>query len=277
MSAIDLLSDMIAHDATWPYEAAQAGRGYECLVTAGFVSSEGVVGSVLCEECDDTHESAVWFHEGKYGYFCDQVGFVSVDRSRFVGLLPDVQALVASIASLLKCKNRKPTPIYGKTFRIGALETDTGDLTVYFHPRLQNEDDLSELNTALTRGARSTYSLVLTAAGTLTWGHAKTARLSEVFEIDEETGSLHTNADLYTLAGVTLKRGAGRPKKYAEKVLNIVWERSHNGIAIGGLNAEARTIVQEFSKRYPDEECPSESTIRREIRKFRAGSKVGQN
>lgn len=277
MRAIELLSDIVAYNGPWRVEALQDQHGYEVLAQSSLIKSNGLVSSVLCEACDDPHDAAVAWSDPHYGYFCDEAGFVTLDRSSFESVSADIQAIVASIAACLECKNRKTKPIHGKTFRIGVLEFATGDLAIYFHPRILNDGDLSELNTAMSKEVRTSYVIVLTAAGHLVWGNAKTARLSDVFEISEKDCGFKAIADIRTLAGIPEKRSAGRPTIYHDKLFGILEERTANGSTLPGVNEEKRALRDAYASQYPGAPLPSDSTLKRSIREFRSGSKMGQN
>lgn len=61
---------------------------------------------------------------------------------------------------------------------------------LYFHPRLQTEDDVRDLQSSLSREPRSDRVLVVTAQGSFALEGVSVVRLDDLVEVDLETGNL---------------------------------------------------------------------------------------
>ena len=272
MSAATLLCEIIAQGAKASAGTFRSRAGYHALILQGLVQESGVVQSIQCDDCDDPHDAEVVFESGQYGYFCPENGFVAIERSDLTGVKSDLQTLTSFISAALGCNRRKGTPVSGSTWRVGALDTIAGDLTIYFHPRLQSCEDLHELEAALQREVVSPFRLILTAAGSLNVPGAKSARLDEVLELDPVSGDLVEYSDLRVIVKVPLENSGGRPNVYGKKLDTIIRTRIGNGQALLGRNEEGKAILDVFRKQFQNEKPPSLPTIMRYLTKARGGS-----
>lgn len=246
--------------------------GFGALIRQELVQEVGLVQSLLCNECREAHDAEVIFENDHYGYFCPEIGFVPIDRAKLVGIEPVLQNLVAELADALECKRRKTSPIHGQTWRIGAVETDSGDLVIYFHPLLLDMQHISDFAAALRFEPRPAFGLVLTARGSLTAPGFETVQLDNLIELDPATDALRVMTDIRHLAGVPAKRSGGRPKTYGSELTDLIWLRVNQGIALSGLNEEAKAIHAVFCATFPEGKNPSLSTVKRRLTKFRGGS-----
>ncbi len=272
MSAATLLCEIIAQGAKASAGTFRPRAGYHALILQGLVQESGVVQSIRCDDCDEPHDAEVVFKNGQYGYFCPEIGFVSIERSDLAGVKSDLQTLISLISGALDCKRRKGTPICGSTWRVGTLDTIAGDLTIYFHPRLQSGEDLCELQAALRREVISPFRLILTAAGSLEVPGTKSARLDEVLELDPVSGDVVECSDLRVIVEAPLENSGGRPNVYREKLDIIIRTRMGNGQALSGRNEEGKAILDVFRMQFQNEKPPSLPTIRRYLTKARGGS-----
>jgi hypothetical protein len=112
---------------------------------------------------------------------------------------PHVPKLIESLADAFQCKRRKAAALHGATWRVGAVETGQGNVTLFFHPSLRDETDLRALGDALSREVRSGWKLIITAEGALPVDGAATVNLGEVVELDDEEGHLVPLSDPCTL------------------------------------------------------------------------------
>jgi hypothetical protein len=60
----------------------------------------------------------------------------------------------------------------------------------------------------------------------------------------------------------------GSPGKDPHLVDEMIADRRSRGIALANNSAEARAIVEELKKRYPDRDPPAEKTIRNKLTKL---------
>lgn len=269
---IDLLCEIIAQDAKASAKTFQHRSRYEALIGSGLLAEGGIAQSVSCSDCETPHDAEVVHHGGQYGYWCPDIGFVPVDRSTLVGVAPDWKELVARLADVFGCKRRKSTPVRGTTWRVGAIETITGDLTIYVHPRLLTGQDVRDAEAAIRSEIGSAFTIILTAVGSLDVPGANTALLSEVINLDPHSSALIALVNLSAAAGVPPELPGGRPNVFGDRLRAIIASRARASGAISGRNAEASAILEAFGHAFPGERTPSISTIRRYLSEFRSGS-----
>lgn len=270
MGGVETLESIVAQRGKASMRYYQCRNGFDLIVGAGLVRVGGVVQSVPCDACDTPHDAEVAFADGTYGIYCSEAGFVPLDVASISAIEPDTQKLVSELASAFDCKRRKSAPIHGKTWRIGAVDTPTGDLALYFHPTLQDDIDVREVQAAFANEVGSAFRLILTAKGTLSASGSKTARLSEMVELASATQAFVPIANPRTIAGAPQAANYGRPSPYADKLASLIGQRANAGHTLNGHNAEAR--AQLYRARHPDEPAPSLPTIKRFITKYRTGS-----
>ncbi|QIE41626.1 hypothetical protein G5B39_06455 [Rhodobacteraceae bacterium SC52] len=272
MTAATLLCAMVAQGGKVSADFYGANDGFAALVRHGYLHQAGVLASVVCDECDAPHSVPVVYEADGYGYFCPDLGFLPLDAVRLTALSPDIPKLIFRLAEALGCRQRKLSSVYGETWRIGAAQTDTAPVMLYFHPSLETEDDARALQHALAREARSEWRLVVTAQGALPMAGLATVRLDELAEINVMTGALRVIADPSALVGLPSKNPGGRPSAHGDVLRPLIEGRIRNGAAVIGLNAEAREVRDVFVTKYPDRPLPSDSAVKRYIREARGGS-----
>jgi hypothetical protein len=246
--------------------------GFDLLAESGLVRCRGVVQSISCESCDEPHDAEVIFESGSYGIYCPDAGFAGLTPLSVEAVQPDIGRLVSEIADTLDCKRRKSTPVQGDTWRIGAIETPTGDLVLYFHPCLQTEQDVREVEAALLHEVGAVFRLIVTAFGALKALNATSIQLADIVEFVHGAGSLAIVADPRTVAGAPQTPKNGRPSPYADKLSSLVLRRIEDGSSLPGLNEEARAIAVVYGVKHKPEQVPSISTIKRRLTDLRAGS-----
>lgn len=272
MSATARLCEIITQGGKVFVDFYDGDDGFAGLVRHGYMRGSGVSSSVVCDECDSPHSAPVVYEGEKYGYFCPDIGFLPLCPARLAAFSPDIPKLIKRLADAFGCRQRKSSSIHGKTWRIGAVQTDAATVTIYFHPTLETEDDARALQDALGREARSEWRLVVTAQGALPMAGLTTVRLDEFVEIDIITGELSVVADLAYLAGLPRKNLGGRPAEHGDLLRPLIEGRIREGAAVDGVNAEADEVRDAFASKYPDRPIPSESAIKRYIRQARGGS-----
>lgn len=261
MSPIALLCGIIAQSRKVAANTHRDCDAYGSLVTAGLVQAQGLVQSVLCDACDIGHDAAITFEDGRYGHTCPESGFVPVERDDLIAVAPDFEALTTQIAAALDCDHRKPRSIGERTWHIGTLRSETADIAVYFHDRLQTSQDLQALETALRGQVRASFGLVLTAHGTLPVPSLTTAPLDQVFRFDAAHSGLVAEADPAILVGAPITRKGGRPTIYGDRIKAIIADRAETGCTTKSKNAEIRAIQADYATRFPGDPTPSRSAI----------------
>ena len=270
--AIDLLCDIIAEGGKASAAAYRERPGYTALIRSGLLQESGIIQSVGCVECDTPHDAEVVHQGGDYGYWCPDLGFVRVERAALVAVAPDWSVLIAKLADAFACKRRKSTPVQGTFWRIGAIETPRGDLTIYLHPRLLTGEDIRDADAALLSQFRSAYTIVLTAVGALPLRGATIVPLNDVVDLDQVTGALIAISKLEDTAGIAPEPQGGAPNLFGDRVKAIIALRQQSGDALPGRNAEAKAILEAFHRAHPGDTAPSLPTVKRYLSEARTGS-----
>ena len=271
MNALGLLGEIIAAGGKPAASAYRDRPGYAALLRYGFLQEVGVASSVVCDDCSMPHSAQIVFEGGRYGYYCPDLGYVSLDQANIQALRPGIGQLVGALAEALGCKRRRQTPVHGQTWRIGMLEAEPGGVMLYVHPKLQSEVDAQELSDALSREVRAQWRLIVTSAGTIPVAGAQAVRLDDFAELNAETGALRIHASPADLLGMQRKTSGGRPNEFSLLLSEISAERDRYGVALSGRNEEAKAILAAFKQSYPDKRPPSLSTVRDHVSKCRAG------
>ena len=179
------------------------------------------------------------------------LSFVALERDEIAGVEPDIGELVDALVSTFGCKRRNSKPIHGATWRVGVIGTDQGGVAVYLHPRLQDGNDLHDLEAALRSEVGFAFSLVLTAWGSLAVAGSKTVNSADMVDLDPAASVLIAISDLPAIAGVRPLRGSGTPNRFGADLKAIIAERIRNGCMLPGTNEEARAIIEVFHARHP--------------------------
>lgn len=245
---------------------------YHQLKKMGLIQDNGVVQSLCCNECDHPHDAAVVYDGDRYGYFCPDLGFVDKDRTEIAAVQTNVSGFIAKLADDLNCKRRKSSTIAGNTWRVGAIETHAGDISVYFHPVLRDASDLNDLKSALALEVKGRFGLVLTASGLLSIAPFNTVALANCISFDQTSGKFRVSADIETMVGVPQIKTGGRPNIYKSNIENIMIARSREGRSLKGRNEEAQGILGEYRTHFPSGNVPSSSAVKRYVTEIRRGS-----
>lgn len=272
MSPLTLFYEIMALGGKAAAVSYRDNAGFAVLLRYGFLREAGLLSSVVCDDCENPHAAPVVFEGGRYGHHGPDLGFVALDRMDVQAVMPDPRYLIERLAELTGCKRRKQTPVLDQTWRIGALETDAGEIMLYFHPKLQNEEDARDLEHALGREVRARWRLIVTAVGTLPVAGARTVQLDDLATLDAETGALRILIPLADLVGVPRKNKGGRPSEHSAALAEIISDRKKSGAELAGLNAEAKAIRSDFETLHPGLFAPSEATVKRHLAKARGGS-----
>lgn len=270
MNAIELLCDIIAQGTLASAASYRANEGYSELLGHGYLQEAGIISSVTCAECDVAHDAEIIFESDQYGYFCPELGFVPVARDDIVGLTPSLPSLIERLAEGFTCKRRKATPLHGQTWRIGALESEHGDVMLYFHPRLLSEDDARGLTEALAREMNSPWQLIVTAKGWLPIEQTIVVSLIDLVELDSEDGRLIPKMDLHAALGIPQGKKNGRPNQFGSQLRDLIQDRIINGQALPGRNEEAEAVLELFEKDNLGNKPPSLSSVKDYVTKVRS-------
>lgn len=242
MSAVDLLGDVICHGGKVRVAALGQDQDVRALLSCGLLREAGVVSSVVCVDCETAHAAEVIFDEGTYGHVCPSLGFVTLERQDVAAVEPDLCALIEHLAENFASARRKSTPVHGNTWRIGAVKTDHGDITLYFHPRLRDVEDARELADALSREVASAWRIVVTACGQLPVSKATTMALGELVILSPTGKSLDPAVNLRDIVGVPASAKTGAPNRFRERCMTLILSRLTTGQAQAGRNAEAKAV-----------------------------------
>lgn len=271
MQPVELLCDITAQRGKVAASAYSGNPAFSALVEQRFLDWAGVVQCLPCSECDQFHDAKIVCHNGQDGFFCPDIGFVPVTPNEIAAARPNVSKIINALANAFDCRARKSSPISGATWRVGRFSGDTGDIAVYFHPNLHCERDARDVSAALTSEPGSTYRLILTASGKIPVAKATVLTLSEVVEFDLCNGAFRPVADLRDLVGASRKNLGGAPNRYGDRLTEIILQRIADGIALAGRNEEARAVLTDFKRAYPNLEPPSLSSVQDYVSKVRAG------
>lgn len=270
MSAVDLLANIICHGGKVCAATVGQDRDVSALLAIGLVHEAGVVSSVVCMDCENTHAAEVIFDAGAYGYFCHVLGLVKLERLDIAAIAPDLPALIENLAEAFGCARRRASPIHRKTWRIGAVKTDHGDITLYFQPRLRDAEDARELADALSHEIVSAWRIVVTACGQLPVPGAMTLPLAELVRLSTTGKSLDPAVDLRAITGVPTSAKTGAPNRFREKCMTLIKSRLRTGQAKGGRNEEAKA-VHALLKSDLGSDAPSLSTVKAYVTAARSG------
>ena len=248
----------------------RARHGYRALTEHGYLRETGIVQSIGCEECDSPHDAEVIFEGGEYGFNCPDLGFVPVARDDVCEVVLDLPRVVSALANAFACKRRKTSPVQGETWRIGAVDTAGGDVTLYLHPRLAGKKDWHNVTDALSREVQSAFRLIVTVEGKLPIQNAEVVRLCDTVDFDHEGSALVASVDPAIVVGAPLQRAGGAPNRYGSQLMQIIRSRAEKGTALEGRNEEAIAILETLSLDAPNT-SPSLSTIKHYLTRFRTG------
>jgi hypothetical protein len=272
VTPLSMLCEIIALGGKVAASPYRGGSSLATLLRNEFLREAGVLASIVCDACETMHSAAVRYDEGRYGYDCPDLGFVALDHADIEAVRSYPGRLVEHLSDALGCKRRKHSPVTGQTWRIGALETNAGEVMLYFHPKLHSEEDIRQLTDALSREVRARWRLIITAAGIMPLADAQAIQLDDLVEMDAETGALRILVEPAELFGIPRKDKGGRPDEHGNLLKPLIESRIHMGTSAEAVNAEARAVLATFQTTYPEKPEPSDSTIKRYIRKARGGS-----
>lgn len=263
MNAVDLLATLVAQRGRVMASQYSQFPAYAQLLETGLIEETGVVPSIICNECDQPHDAPVVCEASQYGYYCHELGFIPIERTELIAVQPNLGAVTAQIADHLHCKRRKSAPVKDAVWRIGAIDTPSGDIALYLKPTMQDSEDVAEFEAALLGEIKSSFGIVLTSKGTLRLPPYTTVTLQDVLSI--VSGELTVVADLTTVAGVPEVRRGGRPNNFKKPLNELIAMRENKGLALEGINAEAKALQAEFMARFPDNKCPSLPTVKKYV------------
>lgn len=269
---MSLFADLVAQRRGVLADVYSMHSAYTMLCDAGLINEEGVVSSIVCDDCNIPHDAEIAFKNQRYGYFCPELGFIERDRASLIAAQPNVAAFVAQLADDLECKRRKPTPIAGDFWRVGAIEAPEGNIVIYFKPTLRSGQDLRDLECALMLEVRAPVGIILTADGTLSKPPFNTITFEDSLGYDQTLNAFIVDADLWAVAGIPVVRKGGRPNEFEKLVTNLILERKKAGLSPLGRNQDAKAVLVDYTAQHPDKEPPSLATIKRYVSKVRSGS-----
>lgn len=271
MGAVSLLCEIVGQAGKVAAQTYRDDARYGVLLDAGLIQLDGLVQSVLCENCDMPHDSEIVFEGGSYGYFCPELGFVTVERGDLVAVRPDLAALTERLHEALECAAGRISQLGPQTWCVGLVDTPGGRAVVYFHTCLQNDDDLVSLESALRGQIRRDYALVVTAAGHLAYRDAATHTLNQMVQLDSGARHLRKIVSVAEAVGAPPRPSGGRPSAYRERFQAMLADRAAQGVAEKGRNEEARAALLDYRRQYPNEPAPQLSPVKAYVSIFRGG------
>lgn len=271
MNAISLLCEIIEQTGRVAARSYRDDARYGALLDAGLLQRDGVVQSILCENCDAPHDAEIVFEDGAYGYCCPDLGFVSVERANLVAVRANLASLVKQLGVALGCDPGSGSQLGERTWRVGLVHTPGWRAAVYFNACLLNGDDLVELETALRAEIRRDYALVVTAAGQLQYRGAATCTLAQMVHLDLGATRIRQLVSVAETVGAPPKRTGGRPNLHRERLHALLANRAAQGIAKEGRNDEAKAVLADYSTRHPNDPAPKLSTVKAYVSDFRRG------
>ncbi len=269
---MDLFASLLAQRGRVRSVEYSSFPAYRDLIKAGLVEETGVVSSVICDECNQPHDSEIVYEGSQYGFYCPDFGFVSKARSELIATQPNLSEFVAKIADHLNCRRRKSTPLEGQTWRVGALDTHQGAVVVYVTPKMQEAQDVNGFQSATSSELKSPFGIVLTSIGTLSVAPYNTVQIRDIIDLEPETGKLIVVADLQAIAGVPKERNGGRRNEYSKPLSELSAIRVKEKRTLKGRNEEAKALRAEYKVQFPNQKIPSQSVVNKFVTKFRGGS-----
>ncbi|WP_417729551.1 hypothetical protein [Roseovarius sp.] len=270
MSAVDFLAGIIAAGAKVSVASLAHPELVRSLLKQGLLRDAGVMGSVVCVDCEEPHAAEVVFDTDEYGHICPTLGLISRARDDIAAVDVSLPSLITSLADAFDCTRRKATPIHGNTWRVGAVHTDHGDVMIYFHPRLSDEIDARNLTDALSREVTSKWRLIITAEGRLPISGAATATLCEIASSPEDGEGLVSIVDPREIVSVPAAPKTGAPNRFGETIMALIRSRIETGTALPGRNEEAKAVLA-LIERDPGSDVPTLPTVKSYVTKARSG------
>lgn len=271
MNPISLLCEIIEQAGKVAAQAYRDDARYGVLLDAGLIQRDGVVQSVVCEDCAAPHDAEIFFEGGSYGHYCFELGFVPIERAELVAMRPDFNKLVDQLHVAFGCERGTTSPLGPHTWRIGLVDTPGGRAVAYFHPRLLNNDDLIHFETCLRTEIRRDYALLVTAEGQLQPRNAKNCNLSQMVHLDSGAAHIRQLVSVAEAVGAPPKQTGGRPNLHRERIFALLAERAAQGLAKDGRNEESKAISAIYSARYPNDPAPKLPTLKGYVSKYRRG------
>lgn len=271
MNAISLLCEIISQNGKVAAQTFREDERYGALLGAGLLKRDGLVQSLLCENCETPHDAAIEYEAGSYGHYCPDLGFVPLERAELVAMRPDLEALLDQLGVALGCDPRSAQQLGPQTWRVGLVDTPGGRAVVYLHPRLLGGDDLDALESALRTEIRHDFTLILTAFGTLPYRSATVMELNQMLDLKVDATHLTAQSSVAQAVGAPPRRTGGRPNLHGERFQVLLSERAQHGRAKEGRNEEAKAVLAAYVAQYPHDPAPKLPTVKGYVTKFRSG------
>ncbi len=277
MNAVSLLCEIISQNGKVAAQNYREDVRYGALLDAGLLKRDGLVQSLLCENCEMPHDAAIEYEAGSYGYYCPELGFVPLERAELVAMRPDLEALLDQLGVALGCGLRSTLQLGPQTWRVGLVDTAGGQAAIYLHPRLVSGDDLDALDSALRAEIRHDFTLILTAFGTLPYRSATVMKLTQILDLNADAAYMTARASVDQAVGAPSRRTGGRPNLHGQRIQSLLSERAQRGRAKEGRNEEAKAVLAAYVAQYPHDLAPKLPTVKGYVTKFRSGCKLDKN
>ena len=270
MSAISLLCEIVCQDGKAPMTALRNTLAFCQLKALDFVKPGGLATSLVCEACDAPHDAEIVYQDESYGHYCPELGFVPTQCSDIETCRANLEPFLSAVSRALGCKHPKPRRLSGSSWRVGRCDSQGGEIAVYFHPSLEAEADISALEAILGKEVKARYTLVLTAKGTAPVPAAHVVELAEIVAISQDASGVEIDIDPGELVGAPRLNGGGAPNQWAALLVPLIKARAEAGIALAGLNEEAR-VLQQLCKEKHGRSPKSLNTAKGYLSQYRTG------
>ncbi len=253
--------------------------GFAALQANGLVEDAGLLKSVRCDECDQSHDALIIYSddEGTYGWNCYDCGFIPIAKHRIGAVRVSLPSLVAALASSLVCRNLLGRALIdGVLWRVGVFDRAGHDIGVYLATRIGSIGEAQRCAGVISAEPRRTYRVLITPELENIRGFqvagCSFAKLDEVASIDPALGVIVSPGRLAAIAGIPTVRAGGRPSPYQPMLDQVIETRHRDGQALDAINAEERAIRKVWPSLNRSGGSPSESVVKRAITSFRARS-----
>ncbi len=239
MSAVSLLSEMLElRTDKLPTDAYSNRPGFPALRKCLIIRDAGLLQSVRCEECEQTHDAPVTYHNGEaaYGWICYEHGFFPIERERLAAFRVSIEAIVTRLSASLACRNRRERPLIdGLLWRVGTFDWANQDVAVYLATRIATLDEAQRCAAAISAEPRAGFRVLLTPdldnMRDFEIAGCAIAKLSDAISIDSVLGLEARPHRVARLAGVPVQRSGGRPAVYEPMLSDLIETRDRDGVA----------------------------------------------
>ena len=257
----------------------------KALVSLGAVTPGEPLSVITCCACDDDHMAEVEFEPKTHRrfHFCPEAGRVYVDARTLATLRFEPEWLLAWMGGQLPpAQGRGRVEIVPSTaWHLGEFILDATSVSLNLLIGNPDAEIIGIVAEALRHRPRTDLTVVVTA-GPPSWAPPQSATRFYVLELRDIASA---DSKALTLDIIRLKRWvrswsasakrpsrneSGRPSQVG-RTIEIYRVLRKPGAATSGRMTMARAVRAEWRLRFPNDEIPSERSIRRHIQQFEDG------